>query len=549
MDGVVDAAFTHHRQRVVDGVLFHRRGRDDDESADRVVYGDTGLLLESSVGVDGPPRDIGPCRITVGQPHQPTLVVVAGEHSVVGPVIGRLVGSDDRDRLTEHGQMPGRGAAEEPVTDHHGAESCSHLRGIVADARSGPCRDSTTGPGSGQARSMVNTTNIGPDLVDAAAALHGDTIELRRAIHAEPEIGLQLPDTQAKILDAISELGLEVTVGESTTSVVADLDTGRDGPTVLLRGDMDALPLTEDYETEFQSRREGIMHACGHDTHVAMLVGAARLLADNKNELTGRVRFMFQPGEEGYHGAKYMIDEGVLDGVDRAFAIHVSTTMPNGMVFTRGGSLLASADRFEITVHGEGGHASAPHNCTDPIPGAAATVTGLHTMVGRDTDPTLSGLVTVAHIESGTTNNIIPPSAFLEGTIRALDEKTRSNLRAGVERVAQGTATAHGCTCSCEVIPGYPVTVNDPAQAELTGEVATTLLGEDRFRVMPRGILAAEDFSYVLQEVPGAMAMLGVCPDDLDPTTAAPNHSNLMRVNESALSSGVALYAAMALVA
>ena len=396
---------------------------------------------------------------------------------------------------------------------------------------------------------MANTTNIGPDLVQAAEGLHEETVELRRAIHAEPEIGLQLPDTQAKILDAISGLGLDVKLGESTTSVVAELDTGRDGPTVLLRGDMDALPLTEDYVTDFQSRREGVMHACGHDTHVAMLAGAARLLADNRDELTGRVRFMFQPGEEGYHGAKYMIDEGVLEGVDRAFAIHVSTTMANGVVYTKGGSFLGSADRFEVTVHGEGGHASAPHNCVDPIPAAAATVTGLHTMVGRNTDPTLSGLVTVAHIEAGTTNNIIPPSAFLEGTIRTLDERTRARLHEGVERVASGTAAAHGCTCSCEVIPGYPVTVNDPAQAELTGEVATALLGEDRFRVMPKGLLAAEDWSYVLQQVPGAMAMLGVCPDDLEPSTAAPNHSNLMRVNESALSDGVALYAAMALVA
>ena len=221
--------------------------------------------------------------------------------------------------------------------------------------------------------------------------------------------------------------------------------------------------------------------------------------------------------------------------------------MPSGSILTKGGSLMASADRFEITIHGSGGHASAPHACIDPIPAAAATVTGLHTMTGRSVDPMRSGLVTVAHIKAGTTNNIIPPSAFMEGTIRTLDEKTRAILHEGVARVANGTAIAHGCTCSCDVVSGYPVTVNNAEQAKVTGEVASALLGADKFVEMPRALLGAEDFSYVLNEVPGAMAFLGVCPEDERPGTAAPNHSNLMRVNESALSNGVAMYAAMAL--
>ena len=186
---------------------------------------------------------------------------------------------------------------------------------------------------------MVNLASIGPDLLEAARDLQDHTVELRRSIHAEPELGLDLPATQAKVLDALTGLGLEITMGESTTSVVAELDTGKPGPTVLLRGDMDALPLTEDYVSDFQSRNEGMMHACGHDAHVAMLVSAAHLLAANVSELTGKVRFMFQPGEEGFHGARYMIEEGVLDGVDRAFAIHVVTTMPNGLITTRSGGI------------------------------------------------------------------------------------------------------------------------------------------------------------------------------------------------------------------
>ncbi|MBT5757583.1 MAG: amidohydrolase, partial [Acidimicrobiaceae bacterium] len=179
---------------------------------------------------------------------------------------------------------------------------------------------------------MTNLAPIGEDLLEAARSLQGETIELRRSIHAEPEIGLQLPETQKKIVESLTGLGLDITLGQSTTSVVADLNTGKPGPTVLLRGDMDALPLQEDYVSDFQSKVDGAMHACGHDSHVAMLASAARLLSENKDSFTGKVRFMFQPGEEGYHGAKYMIEEGVLDGVDRAFAIHVVTNMPNGLL-------------------------------------------------------------------------------------------------------------------------------------------------------------------------------------------------------------------------
>jgi len=279
-----------------------------------------------------------------------------------------------------------------------------------------------------------------------------------------------------------------------------------------------------------------------------MLASAARLLSDNKDELTGKVRFMFQPGEEGYHGARYMIEEGVLDGVDRAFAIHVSTNAPNGLLATKGGPLLASADRFEITVHGKGGHASAPHNTVDPIPATGAMIGSLQSVVSRNIDPTKSAVLTVAHIQAGTTNNIIPASAFLEGTIRTFDENVRSLSHSALDRVAQGTASAHGCTCSCEVIPGYPVTVNNDEQAALAGQVASALVGADGFQFMEQPIMAAEDFSYVLNEVPGAMVMLGVCPNDVSPQDAAPNHSNFMRVNESAFYNGVGLYAAMAMV-
>lgn len=388
----------------------------------------------------------------------------------------------------------------------------------------------------------------GDDLCEAAAGLQADTVELRRAIHKDPELGLQLPRTQAKILDALTGLGLQVTTGESTTSVVAELDTGRPGPTILLRGDMDALPMNEDLDVDFRSANEGAMHACGHDAHVSMLASAARLLSENQSELDGKVRFMFQPGEEGHHGARFMIDEGVTDGVDRAFAIHIFPTAPSGMVISKGGPLMASADVFQLTVNGKGGHASMPHFTHDPIPAAAAIVTGLHTMVTRDVDANQPGVLTVAHLEAGTTNNVIPEHAFIEGTIRTLHPQTRTTIHEGVERVATSIASAHQCSCTVDIEPGYPVTVNHQGEVDFMSEVAAMTLGAEQYVTMPTPVMGAEDWSYVLEKVPGSMAFLGACPDDIaDPRQAAPNHSNYMRLNEDAMINGVALYTAMAM--
>ena len=394
---------------------------------------------------------------------------------------------------------------------------------------------------------MTDSNTPGPDILTAASGLNPDTVELRRAIHEDPELGLDLPNTQAKILESLTGLGLDITTGDATTSVVADLDSGKPGPTVLLRGDMDALPMQEDNDLTFASKHENRMHACGHDGHVAMLASAAKLLADHKDELTGKVRFMFQPGEEGFAGAKVMIEEGVLKGVDRAFAIHLTTNAPAGQILSKPGPILASADRFEITVHGSGGHASMPHRAVDPIPAAAATITALHTMVGRTIDANQPGVLTVAHMHSGTTNNVIPPHAFMEGTIRALSERTRAELHEGLQRVATNTAMAHNCSCTAEVIPGYPVTVNNDEQADLAAATALNVLGEEHYRAQPTPIMGAEDFSYVLNEVPGAMVSLGACPAGTDYRKAAPNHSNFMQINEDALDHGVAMYAAMAL--
>jgi hippurate hydrolase len=387
---------------------------------------------------------------------------------------------------------------------------------------------------------------IQTSLLDEARGLLDETVELRRGIHRHPEIGLTLPRTQQVVLDTLAPLGLAIRTGTKTTSVVATLEGARPGPTMLLRADMDALPLQEDTGLPFASEVPGAMHACGHDTHVAMLLSAARMLAARRASLAGRVVFMFQPGEEGYHGARVMIEEGLLDATrpDAAFGLHAGARLPAGVIGTRGGALLAAGDTFQITVRGDGGHASAPHDCLDPIPIACEIVQAFQTVVTRRVNAFDPAIVTVAKIEAGTTRNIIPETAHLLGTIRTVSEKTRANVLDNVKRVAEGVAAAHGARAEVNLIKGYPVTVNDDDFAARVVRVATGLLGPEGVHTMATPIMGSEDFSYVLQRVTGAFAFLGTRPAE---GPAPPNHSNRMLVNESALPAGVAMHVAVAL--
>ena len=390
------------------------------------------------------------------------------------------------------------------------------------------------------------------DLLSAAYNDADRTIDLRRTLHRRPEIGLHLPETQATVVQAFADLPVEVTTGKSTTSVVGVLRGARPGPSYLLRADMDALQVHEDTGLPFASEIPGAMHACGHDTHVAMLLGAARLLAERRDLLAGQVVFMLQPGEEGLHGARYMLEEGLLDVVPEApvsgaFAMHIISNLPSGSVNVRPGPMMAAADQWRMTIRGRGGHASMPHSAADPIPVAAEIVLALQSMVTRRVDVFDPAVVTVAHIEAGSRDNVIPDSVFLEGTIRTLSPERRRDVVAAVERVATHIAAAHELTLEWEHIPGYPVTVNDAGVAAQVLDTATALLGERAAAVMPAPVMGAEDFSYVLQQVPGAMAFLGACPPGIEPDTAPANHSNLVVFDEEPLPAGVALYAQMAL--
>jgi amidohydrolase len=390
------------------------------------------------------------------------------------------------------------------------------------------------------------------DLLPAARAILPDVIAIRRRLHRHPERGLTLPLTQALVVDELKGLGLSPQLGRETTSVAAVIEGSGPGPTVLLRGDMDALPLTEDTGLDFSSETDGAMHACGHDTHVAMLLGAARLLTERRSTFAGRVLLMFQPGEEGFHGARVMLDEGLLDAAGptrptAAFALHISTEYPTSTINIRPGPMMACADFVNIDVRGRGGHASQPSSALDPITIAAEIVIGLQTFVTRQVEVFDPAVITIAHISSGTTNNIIPETARLEGTMRTFSDKTRGQVHEGIVRLANGIAGAYGATAEVELLTLYPVTVNDPGYTELVTATAAELLGPDAVNASIDPIMGAEDFSYVLQQVPGAMAFLGARPAAEDPATAPANHSNKVVFDEPAMAIGVATYVAVAL--
>ncbi len=383
--------------------------------------------------------------------------------------------------------------------------------------------------------------------IEDGEALLGDMISLRRSIHAEPELGLHTPKTTAKARAALAGLPLEFREGPSTTGFIAVLRGPANGRTVLLRGDMDALPLQEDTGLAFSSETDGAMHACGHDTHVAMLAGAARALCARRDSLAGTVLFMFQPGEEGHHGARFMLDDGLIDPLpDAAFALHITPNIPTGVFASKAGPLLAAADRFVIKVTGRGGHASQPHDAVDPIPVACEIVTAIQAMVTRRIPAFDPVVVTVARITSGTTNNVIPETAEIEGTIRSFSEHSRKLAHEGLQRVIPNIAAAHMAEAKLKIIPGFPVTVNDQRAAALAQSVAEELFGETAWRTMPHPMMGAEDFAYVLQKTPGAMVFLGATPEGGDWRNCCALHSNRMVLDEAVMSRGVALHCAFA---
>lgn len=389
-----------------------------------------------------------------------------------------------------------------------------------------------------------------------AKELQDDIVRLRHDLHREPEIGLQLPRTQEKVLKALDGLPYQITLGKDTTSVTAVLRGGAahasaEKPVVLLRADMDGLPVQETTGVDYTSRVDGAMHACGHDLHTSMLAGAATLLAERREQLAGDVVLMFQPGEEGFDGASYMINEGVLDAagrrVDTAYGMHVFSSLePHGQFVTKNGVMLSSSDGLVVTVLGAGGHGSAPHSAKDPVTAAAEMVTALQVMVTRQFNMFDPVVLTVGVLHAGTKRNVIPETARIEATIRTFSEESRQKMMVAVPKLLKGIASAHGLEVDVDYQQEYPLTINDEDETNTAEKVIAGMFGESRLTRMATPLSGSEDFSRVLAEVPGTFVGLSAVAPGADHSTSPFNHSPYATFDDGVLTDGAALYAELA---
>jgi hippurate hydrolase len=366
-------------------------------------------------------------------------------------------------------------------------------------------------------------------------------VALRRDIHREPELGFDTEKTAGKVLAALDGMPLDIETGVAQNGVVATLGGENDGPTVGLRADMDALPILEETGLPFASETEGKMHACGHDGHTSMLVGAAHALSGMRERLNGTVKFIFQPAEEGGGGGEVMVREGVADDVASIFALHLWPGLPFGKAATKAGPIMAAADAFEMTVRGVGGHGAMPHLTADAITMTAQIVTALQTVVSREVDPVEPAVLTVGEIRAGTAYNVIPETAHLGGTVRTLSEDLRRKMPLRIEPLARGVGQGMRGDIDFGYEFSYPVTANDADAADRALGVIGDLLGEENRLELPNPSMGAEDFAFFLQKVPGAFIWLGVGED-------VPGlHTPTFAFDEEILPLGSALLTALAL--
>ncbi|MDI2030415.1 M20 family metallopeptidase [Saccharopolyspora sp. TS4A08] len=384
-----------------------------------------------------------------------------------------------------------------------------------------------------------------------ARAIHDELIALRHEFHREPEVGLRLPRTQERVLAALDDLPLEISTGRDTTSVTGVL-RGGDGPTVLLRADMDALPVRERTGLDFASRTGDTMHACGHDLHTTMLIGAARLLSAHRDRLGGDVVLMFQPGEEGCDGARIMVDEGVLEAsgrrVDAAYGMHVfSSNAPQGLFVTRPGTMLSASDELHVEVRGTGGHGSAPHRTQDPVAAISEMITSLQTMVTRQFDMFDPVVLSVGSLHAGTAVNVIPEVATFGATVRTFSPESRERMRERSAEVLRAVAAAHRVDVEVDYRPGYPPTSTDAEETAFADRTIRELFGEERQQTLVNPLSGSEDFCRVLDEVPGSFIGLGAVPEGIDPDSADYNHSPTALFDDAVLADGATAYAELAL--
>ena len=382
-------------------------------------------------------------------------------------------------------------------------------------------------------------------LAECPADVVADVIAIRRDLHQHPELGFEERRTAALVAKRLRELGYEVTAEIGITGVVGVMRGARPGKTIMLRADMDALPIEEENDVAYASQTRGTMHACGHDGHVAMLLGAATLIARRRDELAGTLVLCFQPAEEGRGGAKAMVDAGVLErfGVERAYGLHLASAFPTGIVGLREGPFYASSDSIEMTIEGAGGHGAAPHLSVDPIYVAGAFIVALQAVVARQIDPLAPAVVTIGAMHAGTTHNVIPSRATLLGTVRAFDADVRAKMAERIERVLRGVCESSGATYKFEYIRRYPVTSNDAEQARYVRALAAREIGERRVMEAPK-LMGAEDFSFFAERVPACFFSVGC---NGGPSTAHPHHHAKFDLDERALTTGVLMLTALAL--
>ena len=396
------------------------------------------------------------------------------------------------------------------------------------------------------------------DIDKLAAAVEPELLQWRRHLHQNPELGNREVKTAAYVVERLKSFGLEPQTGIARTGVVAILKGGRPGPMVALRADMDALPVKEQVDvpfaskatTEWEGQQVGVMHACGHDTHVAILLATAKVLSQMKDRLPGSVKFIFQPAEESVPiaerpaGAEAMVKEGVMQNVNAVFGLHVFANVPAGTITYRKGPFMAAADAFEIIVTGRQAHGSSPWRGVDPIVVGAHIVTALQTIVSRNVDITrLPAIVTVGQFQSGVRNNIIPDTARLVGTIRTFDDGVQADIHRRVKEISESIATSMGATAKVVIDKGYPVTANDP---KLTEKMLPSLERAAPKMVKESELITgAEDFTFYQRQAPGLFVFLGITPPD-QVGKAASNHSPLFFVDEKALVTGVRALATLA---
>ncbi|MEO6913196.1 MAG: amidohydrolase [Candidatus Baltobacteraceae bacterium] len=371
-----------------------------------------------------------------------------------------------------------------------------------------------------------------------------DVITVRRDLHRHPELGFEERRTAALIAGRLERLGFEVHTGIAATGVVGVMRGTKPGRTIMLRADMDALPVTEENTHDFVSTIGGKMHACGHDGHVAILLGAAQLIADHKTAIDGTVCLVFQPAEEGRGGALKMCDEGLIErfGIERAYGLHLSTKYPTGSLGFRDGPFYASSDSIEIEVLGRGGHGSAPHDAVDPIYTAANFVTSVQQVVSRQIDPLEPAVVTIGAFNGGTIHNVIPRTVKMLGTVRAFDDDVRKAMPERIERILKSCCEGSGAKYVFEYLWRYPVTVNDRAQNHYARTLAGSIVDDSRVFEAAR-LMGAEDFSFYAQRVPACFYTLGAHGDA---STGVPHHSSTFDIDEAALATGVRMMAALA---